>query len=216
MTPRARLRRFARDNRGSSLVEYVLAVALFLMLFFALIDFGRMLYNWNMTEKAVQIAARMAAVRPAICSTVPTSNSRGTSTAASRFGDGCDTANGLCAGEGDDGTMRVDTCLGDTTSTTATEIWARVDGLMPAGATPANLSFTYTFDPEMNFLGGPYVPMVTVEATGLTFEFVSPLLGLGNLAAGRATTGATTYSDIPFPSMSVSLPGEDLALGEDG
>jgi hypothetical protein len=121
----------------------------------------------------------------------------------------------MCAGQA----ASTQTCSGSTvnaTYDTAGEIWTRVSPLMPSGATRANLTYTYTFDPKMNFLGGPYVPMVTVQVTGLTFSFTSPLPRLGNLAAGQGATGASTFGNIPFPSMSVSLPGEDLDLGVNG
>lgn len=205
--------RLLRDDRGASLVEYALALALFLLLFFAALDFGRLLYNWNMTEKAMHIAARMAAVRPPVCAGVPATNVRGSATASNRFGTTCGTGTGVCAGDSG-GVILTATCAGDTASATATEIWTRIQGVMPPGATRANLQFTYAFDPKMNFLGGPYVPVVTVELQNLNFSFVSPLMGLATAASG-VNQGAN-WSTIPFPSMSVSLPGEDLALGEAG
>lgn len=217
MSLRVRLRRLARDDRGASLVEYAMTVALFLALFFMLLDFGRLLYNWNMAEKAMQIAARMAAVRPAACPTVPISNQRGSSALATQFGDDCGTGTGVCQGNSG-GTTRVDTCLANdaAATATATEIYTRIQDLLPTGATPANLRFSYAFDPKMNFLGGPYVPVVTAELVQpLEFEFVSPIYGLLR-AAGATVAGPDTPANIPFPSMSVSLPGEDLALGENG
>lgn len=206
------LRRLRRDERGASLVEYAVSVALFLMLFFALLDFGRLLYNWVMAEKAMQMAARIAIVRPAVCPGVPQTNARGSgSTALDRFGAACNDAANMCAGEA----LAPIACAGTTVSPTAEEIWTRVHDLLPPNATRANLRFSYGFDPRMNFLGGPYVPVVTVELQNLGFEFVSPLFGLAR-ATGAVVTGPDTPNDIPFPSMSVSLPGEDLALGMDG
>lgn len=218
---RGALGRLRRSERGAALVEYAVTMALFFLLFFAIIDFGRLLYNWVMTEKATQMAVRIAAVRPAVCLGVPDTNLRGSgSTTEDRFGTGCDARDNMCAGE----SVTVAPCaLPDTitcpaasTAGTGGEIWCRIRDLLPPNSKPSNLRFAYSFDRDMNFLGGPYVPVVTVEVTGLTFEFVSPLLGLGNLAAGRDTSGPTTYGNIPFPSMSVSLPGEDLALGVNG
>ena len=81
-------------------------------------------------------------------------------------------------------------------------------------ATPANLRFRYSFDPNLGFLGGPYVPLVTVELQNLNFDFFSPLAGLASLAG--ATPSGNLGAAIPFPPMSVSMPGEDLALGIDG
>ena len=67
----------------------------------------------------------------------------------------------------------------------------------------------------MNFLGGPYVPVVTVELQGVPWNMFSPLLGLARLAGAANTTEGDTYAPV-FPPMSVSLPGEDLALGNAG
>jgi hypothetical protein len=66
----------------------------------------------------------------------------------------------------------------------------------------------------MGFLGGPYVPVVTVEMEDVTFDFVTPLAGLATIAG--ATGGSSIGSTLTLPSMSVSLPGEDLAQGENG
>lgn len=219
--PSRLLARLRRDGRGSTMVEYALTVALFLLLFFAVLDFGRLLYNWNMSEKAMQIAARMAAVRPPVCGMVPESNVRGTSTlTGTRFGDSCTVGGAICAGN-NGGTARSDSCFANDVGVrvTATEIWTRIQPLLPPNASQANLRFTYTFDDKMNFLGGPYVPVVTAELVGtagnpLVFEFLSPIMGLVGLASG-ATTG-TSLTTIPFPPLSVSLPGEDLNLGTAG
>lgn len=211
--------RLREDERGSSLVEYAMAVSLFFLLFFAVIDFGRMLHDWVMAEKAVQMAARTAAVRNPVCGvdSLPTSNLRGSAT-GSRFGNSCSTEPGTCAGEESEavfcsGPATPPTCPVDGAgyTTTIQEIWCKYGPLMPPNAAPDNLRFTYTFDPQMNFLGGPYVPVVTVELQDLDFVFVSPLEGLA------AVFGAIIDLDgISFPPMSVSLPGEDLALGTAG
>lgn len=220
------LRRLRRDERGTTLVEFAFVLALFLLMFFALLDFGRLAYNWVMAEKSMQMAARMAAVRPAICTGVPQRNLAGSGNNA-LFGTSCDfdrTVNGqrvvaVCAGE----SMRTYSCSGSTTNATANDIFTTVAPLLsgtdvntgqPASA--ANLLFTYTYDPAMNFLGGPYVPVVTVEIQNLRFDFTSPLLGLARLAGAAGGGTNDTYDPLTFPPMSVSLPGEDLALGNAG
>jgi Flp pilus assembly protein TadG len=218
------LRRLGRDQTGATLVELAVVLALFLLLFFMLLDFGRLSSNWAMAEKAVQMAARMAAVRPAACENVPETNLAGEGNTA-RYGRSCtfqDAVSGeeaVCAGNPDTPIV----CSGSMANATAAAIWNQVGPLMSGrhsvtGAAPsaANLRFTYDYDPAMNFLGGPYVPVVTVELQNLEFEFVSPLLGLARLA-GAATDGTgNTPNPLSFPSMSVSLPGEDLALGDAG
>lgn len=207
----SRIRRFHGDQSGTTLVELAVVLPLFLLLFLGLIDFGRFGGEYVMAEKAMQRAARIAAVRPAACPGVPPTHFRGTGLLAGvepRFGEACSAATGICA---DPGTQ---TCTGSSTNSTVTEIWANIEPLMPSYATVANLQFSYTHDPKLGFLGGPYVPMVTVEIQNLNFQFATPLSALAALAGaeGDNTPGAT----LPFPRMSTSLPAEDLALGNNG
>ena len=55
------LRRFERDENGTTVVELAVVMPLFLLLFFGLIDFGRMAFHYVTAEKAMQVAARVAA-----------------------------------------------------------------------------------------------------------------------------------------------------------
>lgn len=97
---------------------------------------------------------------------------------------------------------------------TANEIWAIVRGIFPNDAAIANLSFNYSYDTNLGFLGGPYTPVVTVEVQNLDFEFVSPLADLVGLAGGTAE--ASLRTTVNFPAMSVSMPAEDPAQGNNG
>jgi hypothetical protein len=118
--------------------------------------------------------------------------------------------------------VRQDSCIGDLANPTVAEIWFGSDRtpggapgireILPTNASPANLRFRYTSDPGIGFLGGPYAPIVTVEIENLDFRFVTPLGRLAALAGAAQASGLGDTS-IPFPSMSISLPGEDLAQG---
>ncbi|WP_413872617.1 TadE/TadG family type IV pilus assembly protein [Albidovulum sp.] len=205
------LRRFWRDETGTALVELAFAIPLFLLLFFGLIDFGRMGAEYVMADKAMQIATRIAVVRPPACPGVPATNLRGTvpaGTVPPRFGTACSAGATICA------TASAAPCTGVAGNPTVNEIWTAIAPLMPAGSSVANLSFRYDFDPNLNFLGGPYVPVVTVELTNLNFSFVTPLGGLAAVATQGPVSGLS--GSLPFPAMSMSLPGEDLNLGENG
>jgi Flp pilus assembly pilin Flp len=188
-------RRFLRREDGAGLVEYALVILLFLVLLFAIIDFGRLGFAVVSANKANQIAARIAAVRPPACPGVPRRNLRGSNTTAS-FGTLCRAGNGTCA------TPAAVTCLGSASDATATEIFAAVRPLLPPGAGIEDIRFRYAFDSNLGFLGGPYVPVVTVELEDVPFTFVVPV--------GRSAQGLT------LPRMSVSLPGEDLCHGQGG
>ncbi len=204
------LQRFAREEGGTTLVELAVVLPVFLLLFLGLIDFGRVGSEYVMAEKAMQLASRIAAVRPAACAGVPLMNARGTGLIAGvppHYGAACSAATGICINAG------VQTCNGAATNATAAEIWAAIRPLMPTHATIANLRFSYAYDPRLGFLGGPYVPMVTLEIQNLNFQFATPLSALAGVAGSSvAAPGAT----LPFPPMSTSLPAEDLALGNSG
>jgi Flp pilus assembly protein TadG len=203
---REALRRFRRDEDGANLVEFSLVVLLFLFLLFAIIDFGRIANAWVGANKATQIGARIAAVRPPACTGVPEMNVRG-SAATPNFGSLCRAGNGTCA---DPGPV---TCVGDATNATANEIFTAVRPLLPPGTQINNLRFRYTFDPNLGFLGGPYVPMVTVELEGVNFTYVSQL---GIFIQALTGNASNVGDDLAIPRMSVSLPAEDLNSGTGG
>lgn len=205
-----RQRRFSRDDAGSTLVEFAIVMPLFLLILFALIDFGRMGFEYVMANKAIQMAARLAVTRPAACAGVPNTNARGAVAVGAvppTFGTNCRAANNVCAAPA------VVSCFGTNSNATAAEIWSAVSVLMPANAQISNLHFSYIYTAELGFLGGPYVPMVNVEIRNLNFQFVMPLDGLAALAGSN---GTNLSGALPFPALNVTLPAEDLALGETG
>lgn len=206
------LRRLRRDEKGTTIVELAFVIPLLLLLFFILLDFGRLTHTWVMAEKATQMAARMAAVRPAICAGVPQTNEPGAGNTA-KFGALCTSAGAVCAAEV---APVIAPCSGSIANATASQIFTTISPLLPHSATAANLKFRYSYDANMNFLGGPYVPVVTVELQNLQFDFTSPLLGLARIAGAVNAGNASTPAAISLPSMSVSLPGEDLNLGGNG
>lgn len=202
---RTYLARLGRDEEGSTLVEYALIMGLFLMLVFGLIDFSRLGFSYVMAQKATERAVRQAVVMAPVCAGVPETNGRGILTGTTEeleYGASCSVDGTLCA---DPGTFR---CTAATASASADLIWAEVSPLLPTNATRSNLEFTYSFDPNLGFLGGPYTPLVTVELINLDFEFVTPIGGLAAVAG--ATNAENIGNDFEFPSMSASLPSEAL------
>ncbi|PWJ20304.1 TadE/TadG family type IV pilus assembly protein [Jannaschia seohaensis] len=227
-------------ERGTTMVELALAIPLFLLLMLGAIDFARFYYHFSASEKALAVAARTASVRPAICPNVPTSNARadlsnlpgGFTADLPDFGQGCagtvfDDTGTVIPGAticdfdpGNDydpsGTPGPITCtlaeLGGSTAT-ADEIWGRLQASVPTTTTRANVQVSYAFDPALNFLGGPFVPEVSVTLTGVDFEFITPVGALASMAG--ATVGAFDQSP-PFPALRAVVTGEDLAAGNDG
>ncbi len=203
------LRRFGRDESGTTVVELAIVVPLLLLLLFALIDYGRLFWIESMAQKATSIAARTAAVRPPVCNNVPTTITPVATSPgeiAPKFGTLCQ-GSGVCANGGEQ------TCALDTGTATGQEIWDRIEALMPPGSSPANVRLRYTYDGRLGFLGGPYSPIVTAELVDMTFNFVLPLGGLAALAANDTSKKSALANSIALPNMSVSLPGEDLASG---
>lgn len=219
-------RRFAAETAGATLVEFSLVLAVFLLLVFGLIDFGRMGYTYVMGEKATQMAARIAVVRPPLPASacdeevVPSRHLRPASPGPNPpdFGTMCRDESAPCD------TVVVECrwtevvdCEGDP-GNTAEEVFCRVRSLLPPGATPANLQFNYRSDSsdpnlgrQLGFLGGPFTPVVTVELVNMRFDFVSPLAALAGLAGATNVDGLGDGFELP--PMSVSLPAEDLAHG---
>lgn len=215
-----RLRRFVRDESGATLVEFALVVLLFLTLMFAIIDFGRLAHTLAAAQKATQIAARIAAVRPPACPGVPEMNDRGASGTGVSYGTLCRAGVGVCFEPAE----AID-CTGAVGTATAIEIVDQIGPLLPGGAGAENLHFTYQFDRNLGFLGGPYVPMVTVELRCVQFVFATRLDVIINGLSSPPTAGVQAECGerltdpapgITLPQMSISVPGEDLALGTAG
>lgn len=199
-----RIRRFRRAEDGATLIELAVTYPLFLLILFALVDFGRMGYNFVTAEKAMQIAARTAAVRPPACPGVPNTHQPAGLTPPPRYGAFC--GGGSCVNPGNF------TCVGSGANPTAAEVWARIAPLMPNNATIANVQFRYEFDANIGFVGGPYTPIVTAEVVNLNFNFVLPIGALGNFITGN-NNFANTFV---FPNVSNSMPAEDLNQGTAG
>jgi hypothetical protein len=195
---------------GAALAEFAIVLPIFLLLFFTLLEFGRLGGEYVMADKAMQRAARIAAVRPPACGALPTFNARGSvpaGTTPPKYGTYCSAGSSICV------SPAAATCTGVAGDPTVDEIWLAISPMLPPSATEQNLRFGYSYDPALNFLGGPYVPNVTVELTGLTFQFVVPLGPLANLAGA---TGTMPPNSVPFPAMRTTLPGEDLDQGNNG
>ncbi len=61
--PRRLLRTFRQTELGQSLVEFSMILPIFLILLFALVDFGRGFYSWLVITNAAREGARAAAVQ---------------------------------------------------------------------------------------------------------------------------------------------------------
>lgn len=221
-----KIKRFGKDDAGTTLVEYAISISLFLLILFAIIDFSRLGYNWVVAEKGMQRAVRIAAVRPPVCDGVPLVHLiSSTATGSYRPGDLCSTGGGICNSvtiqcrldefpTDDDGAAQ----------STSDEMWAALVSLLPQGTTRENVQLTYAYDPRLGFVGGPYIPLITARLVAnrdgpncsgeLCFAFVTPLSALA--ASAGASNSSGIPGTIPFPGISVTLPAEDMNHGMNG
>lgn len=228
------VRRFTRDESGTTMVELAICISLFLLILFAVLDFGRLGYNWVVAEKAMQRGVRIAAVRPPVCGDLPSIHLPAVGTSPSyTAGTLCLTDGGICAPARAQcllsGPYGTDNAAG---ADTAAEIWATIEPLMPQGTTTSNVLMTYEYDPRLGFLGGPYVPVITARLVGASngntpgtgvnedgfdeypFQFVTPLSALAAQAGASDVTGIP--GTIPFPGIEVTIPAEDMNQGVQG
>ena len=204
----SRILKFGRNEAGAILAEFAMVLPLFLILLFAVIDFGQIYLHWILAEKATQLAARQAVVRPPLCPGVPSFNDRTPGTPLTLpFGSSCAAAPNLCA---DPGTI---TCTGATAFGQGfNDIFTQVGPLLPANVRPQDIRFTYSFA-NLGFLGGPYVPLVSIELEDdVAVPFITPLGPLLQAFYG----GGSSLDDPSIPSMRATLPAEDLVEGGPG
>ena len=200
----SRLRVFASDERGTTLVELALAIVVFLALLFGVIDFGRVGYHYVGAERGVMRAARLAAVLPPACSAAADFGEIARDGAADpppRMGT-------LCRGGGVCAPIATISCTADNGDPQATVIWNAVRGALPAGATAGALTISYVQDGDLGFLGGPYTPVVEIDLAGVSVTGLS-VFGLAGMYGG----GTTHASSLSLPTMTAVMPGEGLGTG---
>ncbi len=209
----ARLRHLGRDQSGSTMIEFTIVMLLFLLVTFGLVEFGHMFWQYNSATKAAQLGARLAAVSNPVWSELVNLEDTGTPGAAweTAYTVTCDGAGEDCtslgAGEYDAEAMD---CLVFGRSAGSPPCDTECD---PAGVDayeagmcdrfgriqPDNVVVTYSHT-GLGFAGRPGgpVPTVTLQLTGLNFEF----LALGDLLG---------LQDIAMPPFTVTMTGEDLS-----
>jgi hypothetical protein len=190
----------ARDNSGASMVEFSIVAFLFFIFMGGLVDFSVGFYQWNSASKALQQGARLAATSDPVDSTLK--NWMGGS--------------GLTPGDPFPAFTRectVGSCTGGTYDATAmnTIVYGRDLVCGPGNADntpgmcdvfsriqPSNVKITYQ-QTGLGFAGRPGgpVPTITVELTGLTFNFVF-------------LNGLMGFAPIPMPPMKTTATGEDM------
>lgn len=203
---RAFLKRFAGDTRGASMVEFSIIAFLVLIVTGGLVDFSHGFYQWNSATKALQQGARLASISDPVDSSLKGWNGlnvSGTFPGGSfpDFKRVCSGATGSCSGGGTYSSAAMNTIVYGRSQTTCGTI--ATDGT-PAicdifrRVQPANVVITYE-QTGLGFAGRPGgpVPTITVELTGLQFEFVF-------------LNGLMGFGPITMPAMKTTATGEDM------
>ena len=195
------IKRFIKDEGASGTVEFVAISGFFLVLAFIVMEIALATFWWQTAEVAAQIGARYAVVwDPAVTSTsLPTTN---VLNGSGSYGQSCS----ISAGSTNDPCVQfsaVSCARGSGGSCNSTAFKAVVAKMQTVfGAVQAsNVTITYSYA-GLGFVGGPIVPAVTVQVSGV--PFVSGFADL--LAAFFGTSALTTV-----PTMSATFTGEDLS-----
>lgn len=188
------LAKIVRNNKGGTAVEFALVVGLFLALLFGIMDFGRLLFEWNKAAKATEVGVRMAVVSDMVAIDlqnydglvitggnglpVPVSAINGGQPVICKFG-------GDCNGYGFD-------------QASFDRILTRMRGIYPK-IQAENLVVEYHHI-GFGFSGNPYgsdiSPNVTVRLENMQFNFLFP--------------GLQTLTSLIMPELKATLTGEDF------
>ncbi|MGH7185074.1 MAG: TadE family protein [Pseudomonadota bacterium] len=202
----AAMLRLHASEAGAAAVELAIVFPLLLMFTFGIIEFGLVLHQMNMAEKATQLGVRKAVtwdpVAPELASyTGAGLGATGTPLPANlQLEIVCDFAG--CTGTG--------AIPSPTFSNAAfTELVDAMARLYPS-IEPEDVVITYR-NIGLGFIGRPggaVVPSVTVSLRNLTYDFI-----LLDVAVLIVSFGAVDIDDIVYPSFSATLTGEDLSDG---
>jgi Flp pilus assembly pilin Flp len=194
----------AQDTSGAAMIEFAIIAFLFFVLTGGLVDFALAIYQWNSASKAVQLGARLAAVSNPVSSDLKTlTGLEGGALPGEPFPAFvrvCSGASQSCSGGGTYDVAAMDTLVYGRGQTSCGTVGAdQFAGMCDVfnRIQPQNVIVTYR-QTGLGFAGRPGgpVPTITVELTGLTFDFVflSSLLGA-----------------ITMPAMKTTATGEDLS-----
>jgi Flp pilus assembly pilin Flp len=208
---RVLLTRLGRDQSGAAMVEFTIVVFFFLVLTGGVVEFALGWYQWNSASKALQQGVRLASVSDPVASDL--TNMTGLEGSAvpgdpmPSFLRVCNGATQTCSNGGTYSASAMNTIVyGRGQNTCGTigpdgfagmcDIFGRIQ--------PQNVIITYQYT-GLGFAGRPGgpVPTITVELTGLTYNyaFLSGLLGFG---------------PVTLPPMRTTAVGEDLATATNG
>lgn len=197
---------FRRDERGSAAtLEYVVLLLPLLALVFTSFQIA-LAYHFSLTaQKAVQLGARIAAVRDPVYTDLPTTNLLSDS-GTFVVGDAC--ASGACQDMGGPFTCTgadIGSALCDETA------WAAIAQEVANLAyllDPDDLSITYSYG-ALGFADGPFTPIVEVKIEERPF-FLQFFFNLG-FGADSAGGGDSEPQQVGLPAVAATAIAEDLS-----
>ena len=205
------LRRFLRDARGSNTVELAVVLPALLLFTFAIIDFGRLLFEINGAHKAAQLGVDMAATRNPIALPIKDHFRCNVPANKSLIGQSCRANDGTLRPECDFGTVvcTEDGCsAGGTTyalgsDEASSDIFNAILTQMQIGLprlTAADIEITYK-PSDIGFVGRPVpVAEVSVAVKNVPFSFIA-----------MPASAIINMDDIVIPAQTVTLTSEDLS-----
>lgn len=194
-----RARRFLSDERAAASIEYVILLLPLIALVFTSFQIA-LAYHFALTaQKAVELGARIAAVRDAAHRGMPSTNALD---AASGMVNGDPCGLGACVDPGGPWTCSgADVGGVDCDAAAFNEIFAEV-GRIAYLLEPADLTVRYSYG-RLGFAGGPFTPIVEViiEERPFFLQFFF------NLAFG---SGEDASRELRLPAVAASAIAEDL------
>lgn len=198
------MRRLLFDRSGASAAEFAMVLPLLIMMLFAIIDGGRLLWTVNRAEKATQMGARFAVVTSPAASGMDSFNFVGVSWGGQTLTQGdvipaggfevnCTSSACTCASCPTGMTVALETG----TPSPFTRIADRMRLFYPE-ITDSNVRIKYSGS-GLGYAGNPngmdIAPLVTVELSGMQFQPVALL----------------RVVSFPLPSFRTTLTAEDLS-----
>jgi hypothetical protein len=206
-----------RNEAGTSTIEFTIVALLFFLITFGLVEFGYMFWQYNSAAKAAQVGARLAAISNPVWSDLPAFADTGTpgDEWETNYAVECSRDDASCVSIGADDVDDVGydpeamDCLvfGRATGEDACDAECAETGIdgevgmcdrFRRLEDEGDIIITYSHT-GMGFAGRPGgpVPTITLQLTGLTFEFFA----LGALMG---------FDEISMPDFKVTMTGEDL------
>lgn len=197
---------FSKDRNGSTMVEFTIVIFFFLLLTGGMVEFSLGWYQWNSASKALQLGARLAAVSDPVSSDLQNltglEGGADPGDAMPAFERICNGATQTCTNGGIYNSAAMNTLIygrgHNTCGTFGPDQYAGMCDVFNR-IQPENIIITYQHT-GLGFAGRPGgpVPTITVELTGLTYDFIF-------------LRGLMGFNTVTMPAMKITATGEDLA-----